>query len=93
MPTTFEHVPCTVCGCVCDDLSVTVEAGRITRADRACDLARPRFFEQNSTSPPTAEISAEIDEFTQVARRAVTHRCVGMRQVQALRLHEHPMDS
>lgn len=70
MPTTFEHVPCTVCGCVCDDLSVTVEAGRITRADRACDLARPRFFEQNSTSPPTAEISGQSATLDDAVRRA-----------------------
>ena len=28
MPDTIRSVACTVCGCVCDDLTVTVENGR-----------------------------------------------------------------
>ncbi|WP_052639625.1 formylmethanofuran dehydrogenase subunit B [Zavarzinella formosa] len=57
--TLFQNVPCTVCGCVCDDLSITVEGGRITSAEGACDLARPRFLEQNAYFPPVAEIRGE----------------------------------
>ena len=29
METTYDDVPCTRCGCVCDDLRITVNAGRI----------------------------------------------------------------
>ncbi len=36
----IDHVVCAFCGCVCDDLSVTVENGRITGARQACALGR-----------------------------------------------------
>ena len=40
---TFADVPCTVCGCVCDDLQVSVSEGRITPISGACKLAEPWF--------------------------------------------------
>jgi formylmethanofuran dehydrogenase subunit B len=55
----FEHIACTVCGCVCDDLRITVEAGRITRAEGACRLAEPWFLGQESCRPPVALIDGE----------------------------------
>jgi formylmethanofuran dehydrogenase subunit B len=51
-----ENVACTVCGCVCDDLRLTVERGRITRAEGACALSEPWLLEQNSACPPAAQI-------------------------------------
>jgi len=53
---TISNVACSVCGCVCDDLTITVEGERITRAERACHLAEPWFLRQNSSHPPHAEI-------------------------------------
>lgn len=53
---TFQHVPCTVCGCVCDDLSVTTKGTRIIALERACNLATPKLLDQNSHYPPVAEI-------------------------------------
>ena len=55
----FENVACTVCGCVCDDLAITVEHGRITQAERACALAEPWFLGQNASQPPIAQIEGE----------------------------------
>lgn len=52
----FEHIACTVCGCVCDDLRVTVEDGAVVRAEGACSLAEPWLLSQGSRQPPTAEI-------------------------------------
>jgi formylmethanofuran dehydrogenase subunit B len=43
MSQTFTDVPCTVCGCVCDDLRVTLSGDRVTRAEGACKLAQPWF--------------------------------------------------
>jgi formylmethanofuran dehydrogenase subunit B len=51
-----ENVACTVCGCVCDDLRLTVERGRITRAEGACALSEPWLLAQNSAHPPAALI-------------------------------------
>jgi formylmethanofuran dehydrogenase subunit B len=54
MSTTHTSVGCTVCGCVCDDLAITVENGRVTHARGACGLAEPWFLSQNASSPPPA---------------------------------------
>jgi formylmethanofuran dehydrogenase subunit B len=61
----IDNVACTVCGCVCDDLRVTVEGGRVVRAENACRLAEPWFLAQDSRRPPVAEIAgrpASLDE-------------------------------
>ncbi len=52
----FEDVACTVCGCVCDDLRMTVKDGRITAAAGACHLAEDWFLNQHTEHPPTCEI-------------------------------------
>ncbi|MCA9212014.1 MAG: formylmethanofuran dehydrogenase subunit B, partial [Planctomycetales bacterium] len=65
MPKVFQDVACTVCGCVCDDLRITVDDGRVTKADGACYLAEPWYLEQGSKQPPVAEIdglAAPLDE-------------------------------
>ena len=55
----FENVACTVCGCVCDDPRITVENGRITRAEVACGLAEPWFLGQDQVQPPVAWIEGQ----------------------------------
>jgi len=55
----FEDVACTVCGCVCDDLRVTVENGRITKAVGTCHLSEEWFLKQDSRQPPAAEIDGK----------------------------------
>lgn len=62
MSVTIPNVACTVCGCVCDDLAVTVDAGRVVRADGACHLAEPWFLRQNATQPPAALIAGHPAE-------------------------------
>ena len=54
-PQLYEDVACTVCGCVCDDLKLTVEDGRIVRTEGACGLAEPWLLAQDSRRPPTAD--------------------------------------
>ena len=56
MPEIIEDVACTVCGCVCDDLRLTVSGGRITEAVGTCHLSRQWFLDQDSQRPPAAEI-------------------------------------
>ena len=52
----FEDVACTVCGCVCDDLRLTVSGGRIVQAAGACVLSEPWLLAQESRQPPVAQI-------------------------------------
>jgi formylmethanofuran dehydrogenase subunit B len=55
----IENVACTVCGCVCDDLRLTVDNERIVRAEGACFLSEPWFLSQNHTQPPVAEVAGQ----------------------------------
>lgn len=53
---TLADVPCTVCGCVCDDLRLTIAGDSILRADNACSLAEPWFLGQGQRRTPVAQI-------------------------------------
>lgn len=46
-----KDVACTLCGCVCDDLRIHLQEGRVVEADRACPLARPWFLNLQSRQP------------------------------------------
>jgi len=66
----YEDIACTVCGCVCDDLRITVEGGRIVQADGACHLAEPWLLEQETRQPPAAEIDGREVPFDEAVARA-----------------------
>lgn len=51
-----ENVACTACGCVCDDLRITVDGDRIVAVGPPCALAEPWFLSQADRQPPAAEI-------------------------------------
>ena len=77
MTQTIHHVACTVCGCVCDDLTITTDGQRILRAERACHLSEPWFLAQNTRHPPAASIDdqpaaldAAIERAADLLRRA-----------------------
>ena len=54
-----ENFACTGCGCVCDDLRLTVRAGRIVRAERACEIAEPWLLGQNDRPQSAAECDGQ----------------------------------
>jgi formylmethanofuran dehydrogenase subunit B len=66
----ITDVACTVCGCVCDDLTITVENNRITRAEKACVLAEPWFLSQNAVRPPIAQIDGKAASLEDALDRA-----------------------
>src|SRR5437764_145553 len=41
----IENVTCLACGCLCDDLVVTTDQGRVIQADHACAMGREWFLE------------------------------------------------
>ncbi len=56
-----EHtdVACTLCGCVCDDLEVTVVDDRVARVKNACRMAEPWFLRLNTHNPPVARVNGQ----------------------------------
>ena len=70
MATTYKDVACTRCGCVCDDLCITVNDGRIVEADRACGLAERWFLNLGTNEPPVAAIEGCPAEFGEAIERA-----------------------
>ncbi len=70
MQQVIEDVACTVCGCVCDDLRITVEGERIVQAENACRLAEPWFAKQHVRRPPAAQIETRPCESDEAVARA-----------------------
>lgn len=61
-PTSLKVVTdatCTFCGCVCDDMELTVENNRITKAKNACVLGKAWFFNHNIEDRPVATIEGQ----------------------------------
>jgi formylmethanofuran dehydrogenase subunit B len=55
-----DHVVCAFCGCDCDDISVTVEGDRITKAKNACVLGKAWFLNHGTPSDlPPARIEGK----------------------------------
>lgn len=72
-----NDVACTVCGCVCDDLRITVEDGAVTEMRGACALAEPWFRAQLTRRPPAARVDGHpvpleeaLDRAAQILRAA-----------------------
>ncbi|HEY7841325.1 MAG TPA: formylmethanofuran dehydrogenase subunit B [Gammaproteobacteria bacterium] len=68
---TVENATCTFCGCVCDDMILTVDLDekRITKAKNACVLGRAWFAEHTIEDAPAAlidgkpaSVEAAVDE-------------------------------
>ena len=62
----IDHVVCAFCGCVCDDISVTVEDDRITQTKNTCVLGKAWFLNHGEPSDlPVVRIegqSATLDQ-------------------------------
>jgi len=59
--TTVENAICTFCGCVCDDIELTVDTDKkcITKATNACQLGRAWFIEHKIENYPVALIDGK----------------------------------
>src|SRR5438270_694471 len=68
-----ENATCTFCGCVCDDMELTVEGDHITKAKNACVLGKAWFLNHHvedrtvalvdvrrSKSAPAADIFLQV---------------------------------
>ncbi len=58
----IKDATCTFCGCVCDDIDLTVKGNRITEAKRACVLGKSWFFNHEIDQRPSCLIAGEPAE-------------------------------
>lgn len=59
MPQTHTDYVCTACGCLCDDLTLTVEGRRITRVEPPCPVAAAFFLKERPAPPAAALINGK----------------------------------
>ncbi len=73
----IEDATCTFCGCVCDDIDLTVdpEQNRITQAKRACVLGKAWFFNHHIEDRPPATIHGQPASYEQAIDKAVDILC------------------
>lgn len=66
-----EDATCTFCGCVCDDIDLTVEGDHITKAKNACVLGKSWFFNHHIEQRPDALIDGKPASYEEAIERAV----------------------
>ena len=67
-----KNATCTFCGCLCDDIELTVDMdeNRITKAKRACTLGRAWFAEHVIEDRPAAMIDGKEVSFDEAVEEA-----------------------
>lgn len=66
----IEDVPCLACGCLCDDLVVSIEQGRVVALESACELGRD-WYQARAIPPlpsPATMAGSPVDLDDAVAR-------------------------
>ena len=61
---------CTFCGCVCDDMELTVEGNTITKAKNACVLGKAWFLNHHIEDRPVATIHGQPATFEAAVEKA-----------------------
>lgn len=65
-----KDATCTFCGCVCDDMELTVEGQTITKAKNACVLGKAWFLNHHAEERPVAAIEGQPATLEQAVERA-----------------------
>src|SRR3954463_4179436 len=55
----ISDATCTFCGCVCDDMELTVENNHITKAKNACVLGKAWFLNHHIEDRPVATVRGQ----------------------------------
>jgi len=74
--TVYKNVVCPFCGCLCDDLEVVVEEGRITDTKNACAVSRSKFL--NHAKDRAKPYLRKNGQLTEVALGEALERAVGI---------------
>ncbi|MEZ6139775.1 MAG: formylmethanofuran dehydrogenase subunit B [Zavarzinella sp.] len=65
----YENTACTACGCVCDDIRVTISDNRVIETAHTCEIGKEWFLSQTHTNPAVAAFEGkEVLLETAIAR-------------------------
>ncbi|VAX40879.1 Formylmethanofuran dehydrogenase subunit B [hydrothermal vent metagenome] len=67
----IKDATCTFCGCVCDDMELTVEDNRITKAKNACVLGKSWFLNHHIEDRPEATIDGQPVSYDAAIERTI----------------------
>lgn len=70
LPVVVSNSVCTQCGCVCDDIGIVIENGRITAANNACDKGREWFLGNHEEGDEFAFVEGKPAPLTEAIDRA-----------------------
>jgi len=70
-----KDATCTFCGCVCDDMELTVEGQQIKKAKNACVLGKAWFLNHHVEDRPEATIEGQPASFENAVERAAGILC------------------
>ncbi|MHA1907142.1 MAG: formylmethanofuran dehydrogenase subunit B [Candidatus Thorarchaeota archaeon] len=66
-----EDVPCTFCGCLCDDIVLEVEGNHITSMKNGCTISKSRFLNHHDNRMEKATIANEPVDMDTAITKAV----------------------
>jgi formylmethanofuran dehydrogenase subunit B len=70
-----KDATCTFCGCVCDDMELSVDGNKIVKAKNACVLGKAWFFNHHIEDRPDATIEGQPASYEDAIERAVDILC------------------
>ncbi|MDA0590705.1 MAG: formylmethanofuran dehydrogenase subunit B [Planctomycetota bacterium] len=70
-----KDATCTFCGCVCDDMELTVVGDHITKAKNSCVLGKAWFLNHHTEDRPDAMIEGQPATYEQAIERAADILC------------------
>src|SRR5258707_1323907 len=80
LPPVVSDAACTACGCLCDDIGLAVQDGRIVAADHACELGLRWFLaDHDQGGLPVATLAGRAAD----AGEALDHAAEILRQARA----------
>ncbi len=75
MAVRIENVICPFCGCLCDDIEVTVEDNEIVKVGKGCAISRSLFINhrKNSAKPMVEGVEVSIEQCIEKTISILTH--------------------
>ena len=69
-----KAVTCPVCGCLCDDIELTIENGRITKVKNGCAMAEAKFTSHSCEHRVTKPLIRKNGKFVEVTLEEAVRR-------------------